>query len=102
MSRLDLSTIVLSRQGERLVSFEQAASLTHTSVTVLEGFVTLGVIEPVESMLRFQDLKRVVRILRLRRDLGLNVVGAAIAIDMAQEIAQLRSQIETLRRQLEL
>ena len=102
MSQIGLTRIILSPKGERLVTFEQAARLTHTSVTIVEQFVALGIIEPVESMLRLEDLDRIIRVFRLRRDLGLNLVGASMVLDMAQEIAELRSQIRTLRQQLEL
>lgn len=53
----------------------------------------MGLIEPVGSMLRRQDLVRVVKIMRLRRDLGLNLIGAAMVLDMAAEIAQLKAQL---------
>jgi hypothetical protein len=33
----------------------------------------------------------------LRHDLGLNLVGAAMVLDMAQEIAQLRAQLKALQ-----
>jgi MerR family transcriptional regulator/heat shock protein HspR/chaperone modulatory protein CbpM len=48
-------------------------------------------------MLRSQDLLRIVQILRLRRDLGLNLVGAAMVLDMAAELAQLRAQLQAYR-----
>jgi MerR family transcriptional regulator/heat shock protein HspR/chaperone modulatory protein CbpM len=70
-----------------------------TSVTILERFADLGLIEPVESMLRLSDLTRVVQIMRLRRDLGLNLVGAAIVLDLAAEIAQLKAQLQNLQQQ---
>lgn len=95
---MSLSRVVWSGAGERLYSFKRAALLTQTSVTVLEGFASLGLIEPVGVMLRSQDLLRIVQILRLRRDLGLNLVGAAMVLDMAAEIAQLRSQLQAYRR----
>lgn len=97
MNSISLSRLVWSEAGEHLYSFEQAALLTQTSVTVLERFASLGLIEPVGVMLRSQDLLRVVKILRLRRDLGLNLVGAAMVLDMATEIAQLRSQLQAYR-----
>lgn len=74
---------------DRLYSFEQAAYFTQTSVSLLERFASLGLIESVGSMLHRQDLIRVVKLQRLRRDLGLNLVGAAMVLDMAMEIAQL-------------
>ncbi len=99
MNPMSLSRVVLSREGDRLISFEQAAYLTQTSITILERFADLGLIEPVESMLRLSDLTRIMQIIRLRQDLGLNLVGAAIVLDMAAEIAQLKAQVQTLRQQ---
>jgi MerR family transcriptional regulator/heat shock protein HspR/chaperone modulatory protein CbpM len=92
-SNVSLSCVVWSSSGDRLYSFEQAAFFTQTSVPLLERFVTLGLIEPIGSMLRRQDLVRVIKIMRLRRDLGLNLIGAAMVLDMAAEIAQLKAQL---------
>lgn len=99
MKSMSLSRMVVSREGDRLITFQQAAYLTQTSVTILERFVDLGLIEPVESMLRLSDLTRVMQVIRLRRDLGVNLVGAAMILDMAAEIAQLKAQIKALKRQ---
>ena len=99
MKPMSLSRVVVSREGDRLITFQQAAYLTQTSVTVLERFADLGLIEPVESMLQLSDLTRVMQIMRLRRDLGLNLVGAAIALDMAVEIARLKAQVRSLQQQ---
>ena len=99
MKSMSLSRVVVSRKGEHLITFQQAAYLTQTSVTVLERFADLGLITPVESMLRTSELIRVMQILRLRRDLGVNLIGAAIVLDLTAENAQLKAQIETLQRQ---
>ncbi|HIK54618.1 MAG TPA: hypothetical protein IGS37_05585 [Synechococcales cyanobacterium M55_K2018_004] len=95
-----LSQIVWSDAGDRLYSFEQAAYFTQTSVTLIEQFVTLGLVEPTGTMLRRQDLVRVVQIQRLRRDLGLNLIGAAMVLDMAAEIAQLKAQLRACQAEL--
>jgi MerR HTH family regulatory protein len=92
-SNASLSRIVCTEGGDRLYSFEQAAYFTQTSVSLLEQFVSLGLIEPSGSMLHRQDLIRVVKLQRLRHDLGLNLVGAAMVLDMAREIAQLKAQL---------
>lgn len=57
----------------------------------------LGLISPINSMLRSRDIARIAQILRLRRDLGLNLVGAAMVLDMAEEIAQLRAQLQVYK-----
>ena len=49
-------------------------------------------------MLRVSDLTRIMQIMRLRRDLGLNLVGAAIVLDMAAEIAQLKAHLRALQQ----
>ncbi len=59
----------------------------------------MGLIEPIETMLPTSELTRVMKIMRLRRDLGLNLVGAAIVLDMTAEIDQLKAQIADLQRQ---
>ena len=96
-----ISRVVVSIDGEDLISFEQAATITQTSVTIIERFSSLGLIEPIETMLRPQDVTRIVQIIRLRQDLGLNLIGASMVLEMAQEIAQLKSQLEVLRKNSE-
>ncbi|MGE5657217.1 MAG: chaperone modulator CbpM [Actinomycetota bacterium] len=94
MTQYSLSHQVISPEGDRLYSFEYAARVTATSVTLVERFVELGVIETTNSLLRSRDIARIAQILRLRQDLGLNLIGAAMVLDMAQEIAQLRTQLK--------
>jgi MerR HTH family regulatory protein len=96
-SSLSLSRVVWSETGDRLYSFEQAAFFTQTDLTFIEQLSTIGLIEPVGTMLRRQDMVRIVQIQRLRRDLGLNLVGAAMVLDMAAEIAQLKAQLRVYR-----
>jgi MerR HTH family regulatory protein len=92
-----LSTIVISDRDEQLYSFESAASIAQTSIVVIQGYVQLGIIEPVDSMLHSREIARIAQIQRLRQDLGLNLVGAAMVLDLAQEVAQLRAQLEVYR-----
>jgi len=97
LSEFRLSTTVISQEGDRLYTFEYAALVTQTSTIVIERFVELGLIEPKGSMLRSREIARIAQIQRLRQDLGLNLVGAAMVIDMAQEIAQLRALLKAFQ-----
>jgi MerR family transcriptional regulator/heat shock protein HspR/chaperone modulatory protein CbpM len=92
-----LSKVVWTEAGHRLYSFEQAAYLTQTSVPLLEQDVSLGLIEPSGAMLQREALIRVIKIRRLRHDLGLNLVGAAMVLDMATEIQRLKAQLRLYR-----
>ena len=92
-SSMGLSRVVWNDRGDRLFTFEAAARITETSVALLEQYTALGLIEPVGIMLTQQDMSRVVKLRRLRNDLGLNLVGAAMVLDMAIEISRLKAQI---------
>jgi DNA-binding transcriptional MerR regulator len=92
-----LATTVVSNEGEQLYTFESAASIAQTSISVIQIYVQLGVIEPTGLMLHSREIARIAQIQRLRQDLGLNLVGAAIVLDLAQEVAQLCEQLEVYR-----
>ena len=96
---LHLSTMVVFLEGEQLYTFEYAASITETSITVVQVYVELEVIEPNGTMLHSREITRIAQIQRLRQDLGLNLVGAAIVLDMAQELAQLRARLKAHQSQ---
>jgi MerR HTH family regulatory protein len=91
---VDLSKIVVSPEGEQLYTFEYAALITETSITLVNFYIELGVIESTGSMLHPREISRIAQIQRLRQDLGLNLVGAAMVLDMAQEISRLRAQLK--------
>jgi hypothetical protein len=97
MTEFSLSTTVVSPEGDQLYTFEYAALVTETSTIVIEQFVQVGVIESIGSMLHSREIARIAQILRLRRDLGLNLVGAAMVLEMAQEIAQLQARLQALQ-----
>lgn len=90
----NLSTTVVSPEGEQLYTFEYAALVTETSITIVMSYVELGIIEPIGHMLHSREIARIAQIQRLRQDLGVNLAGAAMVLDMAQEIAQLRAQLK--------
>jgi DNA-binding transcriptional MerR regulator len=97
MTQFGLSRVVVSQAGEPLCSFEVAARMTATSPVLIERLAQLGLIHPIGVMLHPRDITRIAQIQRLRQDLGLNLTGAAIALEMAQEIAQLRAQLRAYR-----
>jgi MerR HTH family regulatory protein len=88
------STIVVVSNNEQLYTFEYAASVAETSITVVQAYIHLGIIEPIGDLLNSREIARIAQIRRLRQDLGLNITGAAMVLDMAQEIAQLRAQLK--------
>ena len=78
--------------------------LCHASQVPAERIIELveeGIVEPIGSepqSWRFQGvcLRRVRCVLHLERDLGVNVAGAALVLDLLEEIEVLRARLERL------
>ncbi len=47
-----------------------------------------------------EDLRRLNKILRLKRNTGVNTVGAAIIVDLLDKIENLQDEIESLRKKV--
>ncbi len=86
-------------QEEQLFSFEYAAEINQTSITVVQVYVQLGVISAIGELLPSREIARIAQIRRLRQDLGLNLVGAAMVLDMATELTQLRARLKVYQSQ---
>ncbi|MEW5800909.1 MAG: chaperone modulator CbpM [bacterium] len=68
---------------------------------LITRFLTLGLIEPAtqrpEPLFTDDAVLRIGRILRLRRDMGVNLVSAGIILDLLDQIEKLRKELDTLR-----
>lgn len=67
------------------------------------ALVDEGIIEPAgpePSVWRFHaiSIRRVRSAYRLNRDLGVNLAGAALAVELLEEIEQLRTRLQLLER----
>lgn len=57
--------------------------------------------EPEVVYLDLEALHRMESALRLQEDLGINISGAALALELLDEISEMRSEVEVLRRHLQ-
>lgn len=85
------------------LSVEQMCRTCRISDEMLIDMVEHGILEvegPDPRRWRFTGtcIKRVHLVLRLQRDLGLDVTGAAIAVDLLEEIESLRARLRILER----
>ncbi len=76
---------------------------SHMPAETVYEFIEYGVIEPMPGQsdnLRFQgtSLFRINRAKRLQRDLGVNLAGAALALDLMEHIESLEAQIKRLQQ----
>jgi chaperone modulatory protein CbpM len=94
-SQASNALMVTARQRtEVTLSFEQLAEAVGLSSRDLDRLVREGFVEPVApGTLEFtaDAAARLRRMLRLRRDLGVNFTGAAIIVDLLERIEQLEA-----------
>lgn len=88
-----------------VVSFTELTRLCGASDPVLRMMVNEGLLDPQgggPEEWRFSGVQigRARRALRLQRDLELNLAGAALALDLLDEIEALRGRIRALEYQL--
>ena len=81
-----------------LVQLSRACGL---SAEQLMDLVDQGVVEPEgshQSSWRFRGVavRRVRKAQRLRHDLGVNLAGAALALDLMEELEQLRARLQRI------
>jgi chaperone modulatory protein CbpM len=83
------------------VSMSELCRACNLSVARVVKLVDEGVIEPrgrEPAVWRFRSvsIQRIRRVRRLERDLGVNTAGAALALDLLDEIERLRSRLRAL------
>lgn len=99
-----IETGILLEDGDTfsIVKLCRACSLPAEAIIKM---VERGVIDPIDSSLSYThwqfpytSLLRVQTALRLQRDLELNLAGAVLALELLDEIKQLRQQVVYLQR----
>ena len=65
---------------------------------LLAAYEELGIIEVKNDSIRFEDLQRLHKIIRLKKNCGVNTVGASIIVDLLEKIENLQDEIDRLRR----
>jgi DNA-binding transcriptional MerR regulator len=97
--------IVLCRRDSERLTLDRLAARTGMHATLIERFVACGLITPVEwqgDVLLFEPstVTRLRTIARLREDLGINVAGIAVIMDLLDRLRDLQRANELLRSRL--
>ena len=80
---------------ENVVSVTEICGRCGVQVQTVEEMVEFGIIEPIDGTpARWQfagtSLRRVTAAVRLQRDLGVNLAGVALVLDLLDELAEYR------------
>ena len=94
--------LVLRPARREHLTLEAAAARVGLHPVLVERFVDFGLVEPAErtgTELRLDAdcLPRLVAIARLRADLGVNLQGVAVILDLLDRLAALRREVAWLR-----
>jgi chaperone modulatory protein CbpM len=94
-----LSAVILDDQSE--VTLEELCEACRVEQSVIIELVEEGIVEPMTETVqpwRFSatTLPRVVRALRLQKDLELNLAGVAFALELIGEIETLRNRLKRM------
>lgn len=63
-----------------------------------EQLANLGIVEIRNGHINARQVARIQKLMRLRRNLGVNLPGAAIILDLLERIEEMQEEIERLKR----
>lgn len=106
--KAEITTVVISEQQineyEPWLRFEDLCERCALQPREVEELVDLGLVVPAPDSTEWRfystALARLHQAKRLRRELDLDWQGVAVAMDLLEEIHQLRQEVESLRKQL--
>jgi len=67
---------------------------------ILELYKELGIIDIDKDTIHYEDLRRLKKILRLKKNIGVNTIGAAVIVDLMDKIENMQDEIERLRKKV--
>jgi chaperone modulatory protein CbpM len=98
MAKNELTIITVETDPE--LTLEEVCDVYHVTPAWLADLMAYGVIEPHHARFDTKTLYRIRRLLRLQHDLELNMAGAALALDLIEQIETLQIQVELFEKYL--
>lgn len=91
-------------EDEQSLTLSEVCRACELSADRLLAMIEEGLVEPRGAPERWRipatQLRRIQVAVRLERDLGVNLAGAGVALDLLDEVRALRSRVRALERQL--
>ena len=80
------------------ITIVELCDVCSIEITLVDELVDEGILEPVggareQRRFPYSSVRRARTVVHLRRDLGLNLAGAALALDLLDQIENLRAQL---------
>lgn len=101
MKRYDL-VIYGQPQDTRLITLDELGRLVGRHPAILREYIRYGLIDPkierAEPLFEDTVVVRVQKIERLKNDLGLNLAGCGLVMDLLEQISDLEAQLRSIQR----
>ncbi len=65
---------------------------------LIETFAELGIVQIKDGYINLAELRRIYKILRLRRGLGVNMMGASVIVELMERLEEMDEEIKRLRK----
>lgn len=93
-------------RGEPVYVISVAAKLVNLHPQTLRHYERIGLITPARSegnvrLYSDRDIERLRKIVRLTDDLGVNLAGVEVILNMAEQIEELQTQMEQMEAELQ-
>jgi DNA-binding transcriptional MerR regulator len=105
MSSSTCTSVILWRWEHSFLTLEDLARAADLHPTLVESFVSYGLLEPAAEsggapLFAPAAVGRLRRIVRLRRDLGVNLAGIAVILEMRDRLERLQKEVAMLRERI--
>lgn len=96
------SILRVEKKGRDLISVEELSYRCELHPKLIEHYIDLGIISPVEYgktgyLFDERVVDKIRSIKRLRMDLGVNLVSAGIILDLLEEVDELKKELARFR-----
>lgn len=95
--------VIITDYTETPLTLDELCEICHFSKDMVNDLVKYEIIHPLgkvpeEWIFDLDELKRAKKAVRLRRDFEVNLEAIALVLDLLEEMEQLRSQVEFLKK----
>lgn len=96
--------IIADYSDETSLTLDELCRICDISPEMIKEFITYEIVQPThvthpKTLFTMAELQRVKTALRLQQDLEINLAGAALVLDLLDEIDELRARAEFFERQ---
>jgi MerR family transcriptional regulator/heat shock protein HspR len=96
--------VILEEEAERLTQ-EMLAERTGVHPRRIDCYVEFGLLEPCERtdeclFFRYEAVTRVRAIERLRREVGVNLAGVSVILDLTERLRRMQQEVQRLQSRL--